>query len=107
MNQMAKYYDQWADRDGVVADYRENTPPETDIVYAGYTEDYSGSALVVFVRDGHVFENNDSHCSCNGLEDWNPELTSVRALRMREGWPGLHEALDERFGPDAPQESKP
>ena len=92
---MSKYYDEWSDRDAVVGDYGADTPAEEAIVYAGYTyESYEGSAIVVFVRDGKLYENNDGHCSCNGLEDWSPEETSAGALYMRQGWPGLHEALD-------------
>lgn len=91
---MSKYYDEWKSREDVVGDYGENTPPEDAIIYAGYTyEDYSGSAIVVFVRDGRLYENNDGHCSCYGLENWKPEETSLGALEMRQGWPGLHEAL--------------
>jgi len=95
---MKKYYDEWTCWEDVKADCHENTPSEDEIVYAGYTyEDYSGDALVVFVRDGKIFENNDGHCSCHGLECWEPEETSVGALRMRKGWPGLTEALGEHF----------
>lgn len=90
-----KYYDEWQSHADVVGAYGDNVPPEDDIVYAGYTyEDYSGAALVVFRRDGKLFEVNDSHCSCYGLEDWDPEETSVEALKKRGGWPGLAETLE-------------
>lgn len=92
----SKYYDNWKSRGDV--DYNEvKAMPEDDIIYAGYTyEAYSGNAIVVFVKDGKIFENNDGHCSCNGLESWKPEETSIEALRLRKGWPGLQEALDAR-----------
>lgn len=91
---MATYYDEWTSRADVVNDYGTNTPTDEEIVYAGYTyEDYSGNAIVVFVRDGHWFENNDGHCSCNGLEHWTPEVTTPEALLIRNGWPGLVEAV--------------
>ena len=90
-----KYYDIWKSRDDVVNNYGKDTPTEDEIIYAGYTyEDYSGAALVVYMRDGVLYENNDGHCSCYGLEDWNPEETSKEALLMRKGWPGLEEALE-------------
>lgn len=91
----ARYYDIWSDYAAVVGDYGKQTPPETAIVYAGYSyEDYSGAALLVW-RDGDKwFENNDGHCSCNGLENWEPEETSAAALLMRKEWPGLHEAVE-------------
>jgi hypothetical protein len=46
--------------------------------------DYEGSAFVVFFgEDGLLYEVNDSHCSCNGLDNWSPEATSIAALRTR------------------------
>lgn len=76
--------------------YGDNLPPRHAIVYAGYeTQDYEGSALIVFLLAGELWENNDSHCSCNGLENWGPERTTRDALLMRTGWPGLAEALDD------------
>ena len=94
-----KYYDCWTSRDDVVKDYGVNTPAEDELVYAGYTyEGYSGAALVVFVRDGQWFENNDSHCSCYGLEMWEPEATNPESLLLRQGWPGLHETVQRRYG---------
>ncbi|SRR5260221_255183 len=91
---MSKYYDCWKCWDDVENDYHTDTPPDKDIIYAGYTyEWYSGNALLVFTKNGKLYENNDSHCSCNGLERWNPEETSVSALLMRQDWPGLHETI--------------
>lgn len=102
---MSKYYDQWSSHEDVSRDYGENTPTDAEIVFAGYTyEDYSGSALVVWQRDGKLFENNDGHCSCYGLENWSPEETSREALLMREGWPGLKEAVEGvRLDEEAPR----
>lgn len=95
---MAKYYDIWSCHDDVKRDYAD-LPDDDNVVYAGYTyEDYSGDALVVYLKDGELYENNDSHCSCYGLECWHPEKTSVEALRMRQGWPGLQEELDKLEG---------
>lgn len=53
--------------------------------YAEYSyEDYSGSAIVIFERDGKLFEVNGGHCSCYGLEgQWEPEETSWEAIAMR------------------------
>jgi len=95
---MATYHDGFERRDDIVANYGDKTPTEDELVYAGYTcEDYEGSAIVVFVRDGKWFENNDGHCSCNGLENWEPEETSPEALLIRAHWPGLHEAVTARM----------
>ena len=51
-------------------------------VYEGGS--YDGSAMVVYRKDGKLYEVHGSHCSCNGLEDcWNPEETSYDALMFR------------------------
>lgn len=47
-------------------------------------EDYSGDAIVIYEKDGKLFEVNGGHCSCNGLEgQWKPEETSWEALAIR------------------------
>jgi len=88
----ATYYDAFKGYDSLP--YEDNNPAEDEVVYAGYTfETYSGYALIVFRRDGKWFENTDAHCSCYGLDCWEPEETTREALLMRQGWPGLHEAV--------------
>ena len=65
-----------------------------EVLLASYTyEDYSGSAFVLFRRDGDLYEVNGSHCSCYGLAEqdycgtdrtqWEPEETSREALEKR------------------------
>lgn len=50
------------------------------IAWYGYG-DYSGSAFVLYEKNGKLYEVNGSHCSCNGLEDqWEPEETTWEAL---------------------------
>ena len=58
---------------------------DAKILAATYdTGDYEGSAMVVFRKDGKLYEVNGSHCSCNGLEScWSPEETSYEALMFR------------------------
>lgn len=91
-----KYFGDFSKYDDIP--YGDRTPAEAEIVYAGYTyEAYSGAAIVVFTRDGKWFQNNDWHCSCNGLEEWAPEETSPDAVAMTQGWPGLAEAVAERL----------
>src|SRR5436190_5375054 len=95
------YYDGFSSHDDLP--YGEDNPSPGEVVYAGYTyEDYSGSALVVFVRDGAWFENHDSHCSCYGLECWRPEGALPEAIAKYEGWPGLAEAVRNRLAMHAP-----
>lgn len=56
-----------------------------EILLASYgTGGYEGIDFVLFRRDGQLYEVNGSHCSCYGLEhQWDPELTTVEALRHR------------------------
>jgi hypothetical protein len=54
------------------------------LAWYGYG-DYCGESLVVFKKDGKLWEVNGSHCSCMGLEEqWKPEETSWEALKMRK-----------------------
>lgn len=54
------------------------------ILFAAYEHEYEGQALVVFRRNRKLYEVNGSHCSCYGLEgQWDPEVTTVEALRHR------------------------
>lgn len=73
--------------DGVKSDFKigDDALVGVEIILASYTyEDYSGDAFVLFRKDGQLFEVNGGHCSCYGLEgQWEPEETSVEALRHR------------------------
>jgi hypothetical protein len=54
------------------------------LAWYGYGS-YCGESIVLFERDGKLYENNGSHCSCYGLEgQWEPEETSWDALAMRK-----------------------
>lgn len=56
------------------------------VLFAAYWPGgYCGTALVIFERNGKLYEVNGYHCSCNGLEyQWSPEETSWGALAMRK-----------------------
>lgn len=56
-----------------------------NILFASYgIECYSGSAFVLFERDGKLFEVNGSHCSCYGLEgQFEPEETTLDVIEFR------------------------
>lgn len=59
--------------------------------YGGYA--YEGDAIVVFQRDGVLYEAHGGHCSCNGLEDqWSPEETSWHSLAVGGPSAGEHGA---------------
>lgn len=57
-----------------------------EVLLASYSQEcYEGSAFVLLRKDGELYEVNGGHCSCNGLEgQWEPELTTVAALRARK-----------------------
>ena len=62
--------------------------------YSEY-EGYEGYAMVLYEKDGKLFETSGSHCSCNRFEgQWSSEETSLEALYMRNCWqPGLQAQL--------------
>lgn len=59
---------------------------DEEVLYAYYGYGcYCGSATVLFQRDGKLYENRSSHCSCNGLEDtWSPQEVTWDQLAMRD-----------------------
>lgn len=104
-----KYFGIFEDRDSVAGQFEvpvETFPAEDDILLATYEyEHYSGSAFVLFERDGKLFEVHGSHCSCYGLEgQWEPEETTWAAIAMRPAddhsrdaaHSRLHELLEQR-----------
>jgi hypothetical protein len=92
-----KYFGGWNNRESVRDDFfpqghydgrypvPADFPSEDEILFAWYDRaDYSGAALVVFERDGKLYQVNGGHCSCYGLEgQWEPEETSAEVLGMR------------------------
>lgn len=92
------YFNDWASpnflnkhgQDALIRDFgiEEAALDGVEVLLASYTyEHYSGSALVVFRKDGKLYEVNGSHCSCYGLEgQWEPEETSVEALRKGDNY---------------------
>ena len=78
-----------------------------NVLLASYgTQDYEGSAFVLFERSGKLYEVNGDHCSCYGLEgQWEPEETSVAALlhRLDEGCLGASAYDDNPFAEELRQ----
>jgi hypothetical protein len=76
MSETQRYFGDWKNWQDMIDGFGETEgvlpasfPTDAEVVVAGYeTEPYSGSATVVFQRDGRLFETSSSHCSCNGLE---------------------------------------
>jgi hypothetical protein len=103
------YYGDWEESGflGMVRDFegysKEKTPEEQSknarwqnmmVLFAAYTyEEYEGDALVLYKRDGKLYEVNAGHCSCYGLSEssyradspdqWEPEETTKEAILTR------------------------
>lgn len=70
----------------------EEALKDANILFAFYEyEEYSGSAFVLFERNGKLYEVHGSHCSCHGLSEdginggetqWDPEETTIEALKI-------------------------
>jgi hypothetical protein len=83
---MTMYYGWFDGQDDVTGNFNIGAEAlqDCEVLFAAYDGDYDGEALVVFRRDGMLYEVNGGHCSCYGLEDqWEPEETSIEALRHR------------------------
>lgn len=95
---MAMYLHDWAGSGeaGLLSDFGidKSQIDGATILVASYTyEDCSGSAYVLFERDGKLFEVHGSHCSCYGLSEssysgdtttqWEPEETFAAAIQHR------------------------
>lgn len=85
---MNKWFGGFSDVEDMKKEFEEkgeDFPTEEEILFASYEGgSYEGDAFVLFERDGKLFENHGSHCSCYGLEgQWGPEETSWEALAIR------------------------
>jgi hypothetical protein len=92
-----KYFNNWSNPEDIQKDFLdcgdwdkgkrlEGFPTDEEILFASYeTGNYEGDALVLFMRDGKVYQNEASHCSCYGLEDgWHPsEVLPEQLLKQR------------------------
>lgn len=92
------YMHDWAtsQREGMMTDFYidEAALEGAEILFATYTyEDYSGSAHVLFRREGKFFEVVGGHCSCYGLEEqWDPEEVTIEFLLQRiDSYPDYYE----------------
>jgi hypothetical protein len=62
-------------------------PNEGGILFASYGGAcYEGDAVVIFQKNGKLYEVHGSHCSCYGLEgQWRPEETTLESLAHYPG----------------------
>lgn len=88
LNEVKMYFGSFSSKQDVADNFQIDVSniEDCNILFASYdNEGYEGFALVIFSKDGKLYEVNGSHCSCHGLENqWNPEETSLEALKMRD-----------------------
>lgn len=91
-----RYFQEWKSIDDVLVDYPDSGLRDDEVLFAYYGYgSYCGSATVLFVRDGTLYENADSHCSCYGLEVWRPTEVTWDQLALRKDPPSY---LEEDLG---------
>jgi len=76
-----------------------------EVLFASYGGAmYEGDAVVLFQRDGKLYEVHGGHCSCYGLEDqWTPAEVTWPALAMRRPKPDEYASFLHDHGSDAQQ----
>lgn len=86
-NEENMYLGNFDNKESLMANFEitENDLDGCRILFAAYeNESYEGYAMVIFSKNGKLYEVNGSHCSCYGLEgQWIPEETSLEALKIR------------------------
>lgn len=83
---VSAYLTEFENRGDVEKEYKCKIPEDCEILLAWYGYgSYCGDSFVLYRQSGKLYEVNGSHCSCYGLEgQWDPEETTVAALRMRK-----------------------
>lgn len=85
------YLGEWSSQEDMAKDFSNaygeplHAAMVVDVVLAAYwTGSYEGDALVIFRKDGKLYEVHGSHCSCYGLEgQWEPEAVEPEVLLAR------------------------
>lgn len=79
------FFGDFANESNVLDTWTGSNLDGAEVLLAWYgSEGYDGSAFIVYRKDGKLYEANDGHCSCYGLESWEPEETTAEALAMRD-----------------------
>lgn len=114
MKSEQKIFGRWSDEQGMLSDFEEYqyslnkdgegqrvkaeleapVPTPDELLFASYGGGaYDGDAVVIFEKDGYLYEVHGSHCSCYGLEgSWSPSKISWEALNLRV------QAMDDQYG---------
>lgn len=106
MAESRKYFDEFSGYQDMVDQWSgANAVKDEEVILASYDcPPYEGYATCVYKRDGKLFEVHDSHCSCYGLDRFEPEETSWEALLMQT-WPDDQRAVLEAAHTSVPKES--
>lgn len=97
------YLYNWSEKKDLAYDFAIDvtTLDGCEVILAAYEyEDYSGTAYVLYSKEGKLYEAHGSHCSCYGLEEqWKPEETSYEDLqfRLEKGTLGLDSWSNDMF----------
>jgi hypothetical protein len=82
---MMQYIDGFDGPSGVASLFADDSVNNYQIIIAVYdTPAYEGYAYVLAMKDGELYENTASHCSCYGLEGmWKPAKVTHAYLQNR------------------------
>lgn len=84
---MSVYIDEWDSEEDLLRDFEISKADleGVEILLASYSYyGYEGDSYVLFRKDGKLYENHASHCSCYGLENqWEPEETYKESILHR------------------------
>lgn len=84
-NTTARYHGDWTKFDDILKEYPLCGLRDEEVLFACYDGGgYDGYARILFQRNGTLYEQVESHCSCNGLENWEPEPVTWEQLAMRK-----------------------
>ena len=74
-----------------IKDFSLVPTPAQLILKVDNSEEWTGSYGELFVKNGKLYENHGSHCSCYGCEgQWSPEETLMSAIARRpDGFMGI------------------
>lgn len=75
----------FSDKEDIARQFNVVLSDNMNILFAEYSSDnYEGSATVIYEQNGQLFEVHGSHCSCYGLEgQFSPEECSVEDILHR------------------------
>jgi hypothetical protein len=99
------YYNSFTCKEDIASQFQIDIKELEDIaiLFASYGyESYDGDAIVIFRKDGKLYEVHGSHCSCNGLEEqWFPQETTYEAVVERYKTDGGHDYISGAHGSEA------